>query len=225
MGEKKEVQLENLQKVKENYFNQIKEKVFTRVELVENIGENHYYFLGELLHSMNLNQYSTAAAQPGISVEQIKNLFIPLPPLAEQQAIAAYLDRECAQIDTLVAAQHRLIALLKEQRQALIAHTVTQGLDPAAPRKDSGVAWLGQVPAHWEVVQLKRVLSIQNGSDYKHIQVDEGYPVIGSGGIFAYASNYMFDGETILLGRKGTIDRPIHFSGKFWLLIQCFGHK
>jgi type I restriction enzyme S subunit len=82
-------------------------------------------------------------------------LRLPLPPLAEQQAIAAFLDRECARIDALVAAQQRMIALSKEKRQALIAHVVTQGLDPAAPRKDSGVAWLGQVPAHWEVKRLK----------------------------------------------------------------------
>ena len=81
---------------------------------------------------------------------------IPLPPPAEQRAIAAFLDRECGKIDALVAEQERLIALLKEKRQAVISHAVTKGLDPSAPMKDSGVAWLGPVPAHWDVMPLKR---------------------------------------------------------------------
>jgi type I restriction enzyme, S subunit len=91
--------------------------------------------------------------------------------------------------------------------------------------KDSGVAWLGQVPAHWEVVALKRTLDIQNGHDYKHIESENGYPVIGSGGIFAFASDYLFDGESILLGRKGTIDKPLHFRGKFWTVDTMFWSK
>ena len=90
-----------------------------------------------------------------------------LPPLAEQRAIAAYLDRETARLDALVAKKRRLIDLLKEQRAALISHVVTKGLpadearaagvpvDP--PRKASGVAWLGDVPAHWGVRRLKEV--------------------------------------------------------------------
>ncbi len=72
------------------------------------------------------------------------------PHLTEQSAIAAFLDRETGKIDALVAEQERLIALLKEKRQAVISHAVTKGLNPNAPMKDSGVPWLGEVPAHWE---------------------------------------------------------------------------
>lgn len=82
---------------------------------------------------------------------------IPLPPVSEQQAIAAFLDGETAKIDALVEAQRRLIELLKEKRQAVISHAVIKGLEPSAPMKDSGVEWLGQVPAHWELVPIKRV--------------------------------------------------------------------
>ncbi len=114
-------------------------------------------WLGELLRAMDLGQYSVTAAQPGLSVEAVGNLRIPLPPPAEQTAIAAFLDRETGKIDTLVAEQERLIALLKEKRQAVISQAVTKGLDASAPMKDSGVAWLGQVPAHWEVTRLGRV--------------------------------------------------------------------
>lgn len=78
-----------------------------------------------------------------------------LPPRNEQTAIATFLDRETAKIDALIAEQEKLIALLAEKRQATISHAVTRGLDPNAPMKDSGVAWLGEVPAHWKVVRVK----------------------------------------------------------------------
>ena len=73
------------------------------------------------------------------------------PPVAEQRAIAAFLDRETARIDALVAKKERLIELLQEKRTALITRAVTKGLDPNVPMKDSGVEWLGEIPAHWEV--------------------------------------------------------------------------
>lgn len=84
---------------------------------------------------------------------------LPLFPIEEQQKIAAFLDRETAKIDALIAEQEKLIALLAEKRQATISHAVTRGLNPDAPMKDSGVAWLGEVPAHWEVRALRRVIA------------------------------------------------------------------
>lgn len=93
------------------------------------------------------------------SAEKYANLWLPVPPLGEQADIAAFLDRETAKIDALVEAQRRLIELLKEKRQAVISHAVTKGLDPSAPMKDSGVEWLGQVPAHWDVTRVKYAAS------------------------------------------------------------------
>ncbi len=112
-------------------------------------------WLAETLRTMNLNQYSVSAAQPGLSVDVIRRLSIPVPPLEEQQAIASFLDRETAKVDALVAEQERLIALLKEKRQAVISHAVTKGLNPDAPMKDSGFDWLGSVPAGWTVSPLR----------------------------------------------------------------------
>lgn len=82
--------------------------------------------------------------------------------------------------------------------------------------KDSGVEWLGEVPAHWPIASFKRLVEFQNGADHKAVEVDYGYPVYGSGGVFAQASDYLYDGESVLLGRKGTIDKPLHVNGKFW---------
>jgi type I restriction enzyme S subunit len=85
---------------------------------------------------------------------EMKNIFIPTFPEAEQEKIANFLDHETAKIDTLIEKQQQLITLLKEKRQAVISHAVTKGLNPNAPMRDSGVEWLGEVPAHWAVAKL-----------------------------------------------------------------------
>jgi type I restriction enzyme S subunit len=89
-----------------------------------------------------------------VSAEKYANLYLPLPPLDEQQAISSFLDVETSKIDGLVSEQRRLIELLKEKRQAVISHAVTKGLNPHAPMKPSGIQWLGDVPAHWEVTRF-----------------------------------------------------------------------
>ena len=113
----------------------------------------------------------------GLGQYEIDNLELPFPPLPEQTKIAAFLDRETAKIDELVAEQRRLMELLKEKRQAVISHAVTQGLNPHAPMKPSGIEWLGDVPAHWEVGPLKRYWIV---TDCKHVTsefVEDGIPL------------------------------------------------
>jgi type I restriction enzyme S subunit len=137
------------------------------------------FWLGELLRSMDLGQYSVSAAQPGLSVEAIGNLCIPVPPPREQAFIAAFLDRETAKIDALVAEQERLMALLKEKRQAVISQAVTKGLDPNAPMKNSGVAWLGEVPAHWRVGKLGYFCKLRGGFAFSAAEFNsEGVAVV-----------------------------------------------
>ena len=109
-----------------------------------------------------------------LNQELIRSAIVPLPPVAEQHLIAAVLDRETAKIDALVEEQQRLIALLKEKRQAVISNAVTKGLDPNAAMKDSGVDWLGKVPAHWDIWRIKHVTaSFEQGWSPQC----EGYPV------------------------------------------------
>ena len=85
----------------------------------------------------------------------IGEILLPVSAVAEQTQIARFLDHETARIDALIEEQQRLIKLLKEKRQAVISHAVTKGLDPTVPMKDSGVEWLGEVPAHWDISRLK----------------------------------------------------------------------
>ena len=88
--------------------------------------------------------------------------------------------------------------------------------------KDSGIEWIGEIPIHWEVCAFKRKITINNGKDYKDFLDHEIYPVMGSGGCFAYCSKYMYDGEALLMGRKGTIDKPLYINGKFWVVDTMF---
>ena len=92
-----------------------------------------------------------------LRLETWTSMPVPIPPHVEQLSIAAFLDRETAKIDALVAEQRRLMELLKEKRQAVISHAVTKGLNPDAPMKDSGVEWLGEVPESWHVTKMGRV--------------------------------------------------------------------
>ncbi len=95
---------------------------------------------------------------------EMRNIKLAVPPIPEQQAIAAFLDRETAKIDALVAEQERLLALLAEKRQAVISRAVIQGLDPSVPMKDSGVQWASMIPSHWLAVPLRYLARIGNGS-------------------------------------------------------------
>ena len=103
--------------------------------------------------------HSEGLSYPAINATELVKLKTVVPPLTEQSATAAAIDRETARIDALIAKKTRFIELLKEKRSALITHAVTKGLDPSAKMKDSGVEWIGEVPAHWEVKPICRVAS------------------------------------------------------------------
>ena len=142
-----------------------------------------------------------------------------LPPLPEQRAIAAFLDRETGRIDTLIAKKERLIKLLGEKRTALISHAVTKGLNPSAPMKDSRVAWLGEVPAHWQVKRLKFAVTFQRGHDLPASERMEGaVPVVTSAGPSGWHNQRAARGPGIVTGRYGTIGTFHLIEGDYWPL-------
>jgi type I restriction enzyme S subunit len=130
---------------------------------------------------------SSGGGQPNINQEKIRAFRMPLPSRPEQAAIVTFLDRETGKIDALVEEQRRLIALLKEKRQAVISHAVTRGLNPNAPMKDSGIEWLGEVPAHWEVSPLKWLTppdrAIMYGIVLPGPDVGKGIPIVKGGDV------------------------------------------
>jgi type I restriction enzyme S subunit len=122
-------------------------------EIAEGIPPKYLYYLAL---TIQFNRYSTSTALPSMTKEHLGNYLFATPSIQYDKAqIANFLDHETAKIDTLIEKQQQLIALLKEKRQAVISHAVTKGLNPNAPMKDSGVEWLGEVPAHWVVSRFK----------------------------------------------------------------------
>jgi type I restriction enzyme, S subunit len=106
---------------------------------------------------------------------EMKAITLALPPMGEQATIAAFLDRETAKIDALVAEQEHLIALLKEKRQAVIFHAVTKGLNPHAPMKDSGIEWLCEIPAHWDIKSIRHFADVLRGKFTHRPRNDPAY--------------------------------------------------
>ena len=163
--------------------------------------------------------YSTNTALPSMTKGALSAHAIARPPLDEQTAIATFLDRETAKIDELIAEQEKLIALLAEKRQATIFHAVTKGLNPDAPMKDSGVAWLGEVPAHWSVIPLKRAIVLQRGHDLAADVREPGtVPVVSSGGVIGWNNKVQAKGPGVVTGRYGTIGQFVFVPEDYWPL-------
>ena len=121
-----------------------------------------------------------------LTFEELKKMLILLPSPKEQQAIADYLDKECAQIDSIAADLEKQIALLQQYKKSLITETVTKGLDKSVLMKDSGVEWIGKIPEHWDVEPIKYRVTFHNGDrgeNYpsKSELQSEGIPFINAG--------------------------------------------
>ena len=138
-----------------------------------------FYFFILLAAKEALNVLGRGSTFLELSGDQLGSFRAPLPPLPEQTAIAAFLDRETAKIDGLVAEQRRLIDLLREKRQAVISQAVIRGLNPAAPLKPSGIDWLGDVPEGWEVGHLRYLCDLlRDGTHLPPSRVSEGVPLL-----------------------------------------------
>lgn len=98
-------------------------------------------------------------SQDNLNAQKVSNFIFPLPPLPEQKQIAAYLDKKCGKIDSIIAGEETAIEKLKAYKQSLITETVTKGLDPEAPMKDSGIEWIGEIPAGWTLLRLKYLVT------------------------------------------------------------------
>lgn len=167
---------------------------------------------------------------PRANSEFIGQIKFPIPDSDDATKIAAFLDYETGKIDGLIAKQQRLIALLEEKRQAVISHAVTKGLDPTAPLRPSGIDWLGDVPAHWEVKPLKYLCTFSGGGtpskevisfwrggtvpwvspkDMKSFYVTETQDKITPAAVENSSTNYVEVGALLMVVRSGILQRAI----------------
>jgi type I restriction enzyme S subunit len=187
-----------------------------------------FYVFNSGLFSFQAGLYQTSTIFQ-LTNGTINAFQIPLPPAAEQRAITAFLDRETGRVDRLAAKKRELIERLKEKRTALISRTVTRGLPPAAartaglpanpPLKPSALDWLGDIPIHWGMKQLKWAIMFQRGHDLPTDEREEGeVPLVTSAGVTASHSRAAAKGPGIVTGRYGTIGEFYLVDRDYWPL-------
>lgn len=128
----------------------------------KNVNTLFFYYLTSVF-TEEFDLLGSGATFKEISANDFSNVKLTLPPLEEQKAIAEWLDVKCGEIDRLIATQQRRIELLQELRQSIITRAVTRGINPDVPLRDSGIDWIGQIPAHWSDLRLRFVCELRNG--------------------------------------------------------------
>ena len=173
-----------------------------------------------LLHTYDLSKvfYGLGSGlRQNLDWTDFKYLPCLVPPLHEQAAIIRFLDHADRRIRRYLRAKQKLIALLKEQKQALIHQAVTRGLDPNVRLKLSGVEWLWDVPEHWEVRRLKWVTRLQRGYDLPaDRRVPGPFPVVSSGGFIGTHSESRCAGPGVAMGRYGSTEAVFYVEQDFW---------
>ena len=139
-----------------------------------------------------------------IQYEDFSTMYLPIPSLTEQQRIASYLDKKCAEIDSLVELQEQMIAQLTDYKQSVITEAVTKGLNPEAELVSSGIDWIGDVPKGWNTQRLKYLCTIQTGNQDTQDSDPVGiYPFYVRSPIVERSNKYSFEGEGILMAGDG----------------------
>ncbi|WP_316551105.1 restriction endonuclease subunit S [Klebsiella michiganensis] len=145
------------------------QRVYMLNEFHSITGKFVYYYLSSNFYKVALEGNAKSTVD-SLRLPQFLNFEFSIPKLDEQRNLILFIEHETAKIDNLIEKQQQLIELLKEKRQAVISHAVTKGLNPDVPMKDSGVEWLGEVPAHWDICLLKfKCSAITDGA---HISPD-----------------------------------------------------
>ncbi|KRN88685.1 restriction endonuclease subunit S [Ligilactobacillus ceti] len=146
-------------------------QIWSPLALIRINNKNHNKFIFYTLLSecgqIEIDLRCTSNTQKNISMKDINELQLPLPPLAEQELIANYLDSKCSEIDSIKDAIAKQIEVLKNYKKSLITETVTKGLQKNTPMKNSTIPWIGEIPEHWEVVKVKYRFNVVNGSTPK----------------------------------------------------------
>lgn len=186
----------------------------------------HYY-----LYIIDINKiiYGLGSGlRQNISFGDFKRFPFPIPPFQEQTAIAQFLDDKTTKINAAIGIKEEQIRLLKERKQILIHKAVTRGLEDSVTLKDSGVEWIGEIPEHWEVKNLRYAFKFLNNrrvplSAIEREKKQGNHPYYGASGIIDYIDDYIFDEKLILIGEDGanllSKSTPLAFvaEGKYWV--------
>ena len=154
-------------------------------------GDNRYFYYLLLAGQHELSLLGRGTTFLELSTYDLNGLGLVTPAEDEQQAIADFLDKECAQIDSIATDLEKQIALLQQYKKSLITETVTRGLDTSVPMKDSGIEWTSKIPCHWEIKRFKYLCEyITDGSHFSPETTDEGYPYITAADVKGVGLDY-----------------------------------
>jgi len=227
-----------------NYNFEFSIKNVALLKFKNNIKLNNFFTLNLLKSTIIDKQFSklsNGGVQSFIALGMIRSLKIPLPPLKEQEKIADILSTADKKIDAIEEQIQKAEILKKGLLQKLLSGkcrvcfsthlcsnpTYKEGVLGNTPYGDKMIkngykeTEIGVIPEDWEVVELKNILTIGSGKDYKHLEKGD-IPVYGTGGFMLSVNKYLYNGESVCIGRKGTIDKPMFLKGKFWTVDTLF---
>ena len=168
-----------------------------------------YYLLTERRNNCNIKSIQMTGAQPSIKVPQLTELHFSLPTFNEQIKIGSFINA----VDDKLSELKKKKSLLEQYKKGIMQKLFSQELR----LKDEK----GNDFAKWEEKKIKDVLTIGSGKDYKQLKMGE-VPVFGTGGLMTFVDSWLYDGDTVCIGRKGTIDKPMFYSGKIWTVDTLF---
>ena len=183
-----------------------------------NKNQTDNFFISELINEV-VKFPNESTGVPQLTVPQIKDVLIPLPPLPEQQRIANAL----SDVDSLISTTEKLLQKKKNIKQGTMQNLLTgkKRLPGFAKSNNTKMTELGEIPKDWEVKSVSSLLKIGHGKDYKNLK-EGAVPVFGTGGYMTSVNDYLYDGDTVCIGRKGTIDKPFFHTGKIWTVDTLF---
>lgn len=179
------------------------------VQGIKIIGNNSKFvnYCFQVIHKNKLHMDSVkqTTGLQNFEFNKFSNYFqIPVPPLETQNKIASYLDTETSKIDRKISILEQKHEKLEEYKQSVIFETVTKGLDNNVPMKDSGVEWIGDIPAHWEVKRVKECLKLKSGDLIDKSKELGKYSIFGANGVIGSTNKLNIKDNTLLIGRVGS---------------------
>lgn len=187
------------------------------------INTTYYYYVMSVF-TEQFELVSTGTTFKEIAVDVFSNFILPCPDFQQQNLIAEFLDRKCAEIDSVISKTKATIEQYKALKQSVITQAVTKGIRPDRPMKESGIEWIGEIPQEWKISKLKYLCQMQAGKNLTSEEITSNgeYPVYGGNGIRGYYNEFNTVGNHLLVGRQGALCGNIHkVEGYFWATEHC----
>lgn len=189
-----------------------------------------FYIINSHIEETQRLLWDNGTAQPNLSADNLGKFYICVPPVKDQHIIATFLDKQCNRIDGIISDLEKQIETLQKYKKSLILETVTKGLNKNATMKSSGIDWIGNIPAHWDMKPLKYLFDLFAGGDIEEYNVSEEkteyykYPIysnsLENNGLFGYTNKYRFSGHTITVTGRGEVGHALPRYDSYYPIVR-----